>query len=512
MDYGTGAIFGCPAHDQRDFDFATKYDLEIIQVVKSKEIAELKKMTKAYIGDGEIINSEFLNSLSVSKAKEKIINEIERKKIGSKKVSFRLKDWGISRQRYWGCPIPMIYLKDGKVVPVDKSELPIKLPINVDLNSKGNPLANHSTWKKTKYKKTGESATRETDTLDTFVDSSWYFIRFCSPKFKDKPFDKKAFSYWMPVDQYIGGVEHAILHLLYSRFFMRAIKLNDKQIKIKEPFKGLFTQGMVCHETYKNENGDWLSPEEMKKIDKSKVTVGPPEAMSKSKKNVIDPESMIKIYGADAIRWFMLSDSPPDRDIQWSNEGVAAAHKFIQRVWLLTSKIVERENKKSSTEDEKNFLVKVNKYLFKITSLIEKFQLNVAIASIYETVRFLEENLEKSVSNQSFLKSLSNLMKAMMPFTPHLSCECLSKLEEKDFYRKIEWPKIEKSLLVDNKVTIVIQVNGKKRGLISAKKDIAEEEAIKEAKKVANIEKNLKDKKIVKNIFVKNKIINFITT
>ena len=512
MDYGTGAIFGCPAHDQRDFDFATKYDLEIIQVVKSKEIAELKKMTKAYIGDGEIINSEFLNSLSVSKAKEKIINEIERKKIGSKKVSFRLKDWGISRQRYWGCPIPMIYLKDGKVVPVDKSELPIKLPINVDLNSKGNPLANHSTWKKTKYKKTGESATRETDTLDTFVDSSWYFIRFCSPKFKDKPFDKKAFSYWMPVDQYIGGVEHAILHLLYSRFFMRAIKLNDKQVKIKEPFKGLFTQGMVCHETYKNENGDWLSPEEMKKIDKSKVTVGPPEAMSKSKKNVIDPESMIKIYGADAIRWFMLSDSPPDRDIQWSNEGVAAAHKFIQRVWLLTSKIVERENKKSSTEDEKNFLVIVNKYLFKITSLIEKFQLNVAIASIYETVRFLEENLEKSVSNQSFLKSLSNLMKAMMPFTPHLSCECLSKLEEKDFYRKIEWPKIEKSLLVDNKVTIVIQVNGKKRGLISAKKDIAEEEAIKEAKKVANIEKNLKDKKIVKNIFVKNKIINFITT
>tara|TARA_B100001123_G_scaffold261715_1_gene291587 strand:- start:391 stop:1272 length:882 start_codon:yes stop_codon:yes gene_type:complete len=292
---------------------------------------------------------------------------------------------------------------------------------------------------------------------------------------------------------------------------MRAIKLNDKKIKIKEPFKGLFTQGMVCHETYKNEKGDWLSPEEMKKIDKSKVTVGPPEAMSKSKKNVIDPESMIKIYGADAIRWFMLSDSPPDRDIQWSNEGVAAAHRFIQRVWLLTSKTIERENKKSSAEDEKNFLVKINKYLFKITNLIEKFQLNVAIASIYETVRFLEENLEKNVSKQCFLKSLANLMKAMMPFTPHLSCECLSKLEEKDFYPKIEWPKIEKSLLVDDKVTIVIQVNGKKRGLISAKKDLAEKEAIKEAKKVENIEKNLKDKKIVKSIFVKNKIINFIT-
>ena len=512
MDYGTGAIFGCPAHDQRDFDFATKYNLEIIPVVKPDEIKENKKMEKAYTGDGKIINSEFLNNLSVEQAKEKIIREIERKKIGNKKISFRLKDWGISRQRYWGCPIPMIYLKDGNVVPVDKSELPVKLPENVDLNSKGNPLANHPTWKKTKYKKTGESAIRETDTLDTFVDSSWYFIRFCSPKLKDRPFDEKAFSYWMPVDQYIGGVEHAILHLLYSRFFMRAIKLNNKKIKIKEPFKGLFTQGMVCHETYKNEKGDWLSSEEMKNINKSKVTVGPPEAMSKSKKNVVDPESMIKIYGADAIRWFMLSDSPPDRDIQWSNAGVAAAHKFIQRVWLLTNKIVERKNIKSSAEDEKNFLVKINKYLFKITNLIEKFQLNVAIANIYETIRFLEENLEKNVGNQCFLKSQASIMKAMMPFTPHLSCECLSKLEEKDFYPKIEWPKIEKSLLIDEKVTIVIQVNGKKRGLISAKKDLAEEEAIKEAKKVANIEKNLKDKKIVKNIFVKNKIINFITT
>ena len=515
MDYGTGAIFGCPAHDQRDFDFAQKYKIEIIQVVKPQNDdvnSSSSKIEKAYDGEGTLINSEFLNNLNIIQAKEKIINEIERKKIGNRKISFRLKDWGISRQRYWGCPIPMIYLKDGTVVPVEKSELPIKLPDDVDLNSKGNPLENHPTWKKTTHLKTGESATRETDTLDTFVDSSWYFIRFCSPKLNDKPFDEKSLNYWMPVDQYIGGVEHAILHLLYSRFFMRAINLNDERINIKEPFKGLFTQGMVCHETYKNEKGMWLSPEEVSKIDKSQVIIGPPEAMSKSKKNVIDPESMINIYGADAIRWFMLSDSPPDRDIQWSNEGVAAAHKFVQRIWLLNEKILVREEIKSSKDDEKEFSSKVNKYIDRITNFIEKFQLNVAIASIYETVRFLEENLEKSVSNQSFLKSLSNLMKAMMPFTPHLSCECLSKLEEKDFYRKIEWPKIEKSLLVDNKVTIVIQVNGKKRGLISAKKDIAEEEAIKEAKKVANIEKNLKDKKIVKNIFVKNKIINFITT
>tara|TARA_Y100001970_G_scaffold284123_1_gene400826 strand:+ start:6869 stop:9382 length:2514 start_codon:yes stop_codon:yes gene_type:complete len=512
MDYGTGAIFGCPAHDQRDFDFASKYDLEVIPVVKPNEIKENLKLKKAFTGDGIIINSEFLNNLSIAQAKEKIIKEIEKKQIGNKKVSFRLKDWGISRQRYWGCPIPMIHLKNGDVVPVDKSELPVRLPTNVDLNSKGNPLENHPTWKKTKYKKTGENALRETDTLDTFVDSSWYFIRFCSPKLKDKPFDEKSFSYWMPVDQYIGGVEHAILHLLYSRFFMRAIKLSDKKVQIKEPFKGLFTQGMVCHETYKNKKGNWISPEEMEKIDKSNVTVGPPEAMSKSKKNVIDPETMIKVYGADAIRWFMLSDSPPDRDIQWSKEGVSAAHKFIQRVWTLNCKTTERKERKVSKEEEKNFLSKINKYLFKITSLIEKFQLNVAIATIYETIRFMEENLEKNVSNKHFLASQCNIMKAMMVFTPHLSSECLSKLEGKDFYPNIEWPKIEKSLLVDEKVTIVIQVNGKKRGLITVKKDVAEEEVIKEAKKVENIEKNLKDKKIAKNIFVKNKIINFITT
>ena len=511
MDYGTGAIFGCPAHDQRDFDFARKYELEIITVVKPDNDKQSVELKQAYTGDGKIINSEILNNLSVLQAKDKIINEIEKRKIGNKKISFRLRDWGISRQRYWGCPIPMLYLENGKVVPVDKSELPVKLPEKVDLNSKGNPLDNHPTWKKTKYKKTGENAIRETDTLDTFVDSSWYFLRFCSPKLENKPFDEKSLSYWMPVVQYIGGIEHAILHLLYSRFFMRAVKLNNEKIKIKEPFKGLFTQGMVCHETYKNENDEWLSPEEIKKMDKSKVKVGPPEAMSKSKKNVVDPESMIKIYGADAIRWFMLSDSPPDRDIQWSKEGVAAAHKFIQRVWLLNDKILKREDKKLFEKDEKNFNVKINKYLFKITSLIEKFQLNVAIANIYETIRLLEENIEKNVSNKALFEAQISIIKAMIPFTPHLSCECLSSLEGKDFYSKIEWPKINKSFLVEDEVTIVIQINGKKRGLILAKKDIGEKEVLNEAKKIENIKKNLKDKKIIKNIFVKNKIINFIT-
>ncbi|MBO6488257.1 MAG: leucine--tRNA ligase [Pelagibacteraceae bacterium] len=519
MDYGTGAVFGCPAHDQRDFDFAKKYNLEILQVVKPIDGSE-EKITKAYTDDGYLINSEFLNKLTVSEAKNKVIKEIQKRKIGKKKISFRLKDWGISRQRYWGCPIPMIYLKNGKVIPVDKSELPIKLPKDIDLKSKGNPLENHPTWKKTKCKKTGENALRETDTLDTFVDSSWYFIRFCSPKLKDKPFDKKAFSYWMPVDQYIGGVEHAILHLLYSRFFMRAIKLNDNKIKIKEPFKGLFTQGMVCHETYKNEKGHWLTPEEIEKtkddgyrnkIDNSKVIVGPSEAMSKSKKNIIDPENMIKIYGADAIRWFMLSDSPPDKDIQWSNEGVSASYKFIQRIWNLNLKILEKKDETISASEEKKFLIKFNKYLFKISNLIEKFHLNVAVANIYEITHLLEESLLKNIGKKCLLDTQSKIMKIMMPFMPHLSCECLSKLEGKDFYGKIEWPKVNKSFLTDEEIIIVIQINGKKRGLISTKKDVSEKEVLAEAKKIENVEKNLKDKKILKNIFVKNKIINFIT-
>ncbi len=519
MDYGTGAIFGCPAHDQRDFDFAKKYKIDIISVVKP-ENSEQATIDTAYVGDGKIINSEFLNGLNIPDAIEKIIKEIEKKKIGKKRITFRLKDWGVSRQRYWGCPIPMIYLKNGEVVPVDKSELPIKLPKDVDLNYKGNPLDNHPTWKKTKYKKTGEVATRETDTLDTFVDSSWYFIRFCSPKLKNKPFDEKAFSYWMPVDQYIGGVEHAILHLLYSRFFMRAIKLCNNKIKVSEPFKGLFTQGMVCHETYKNNKGSWLSPDQIEKtkegfkskIDGSKVKIGPSEAMSKSKKNIVDPESMIKMYGADAVRWFILSDSPPDRDVQWSTEGVSAAHKFIQRVWNLNNKILDKKNEKSYGADEKKFLSKFNEYLFKISDLIENFHLNVAIAKIYEITSLLEGSLTKNITQKSLLESQIKFMKIMMPFVPHLSCECLSNLEGGNFYENIEWPKGNKSLLDQKEVTLVVQINGKKRGLIVTRKDLSEKDALIKAKKIENIQKNLKDKKIIKNIFVKNKIINFITT
>ena len=412
----------------------------------------------------------------------------------------------------------MIYLKNGNVIPVDKSELPIRLPDDIDINSKGNPLDNHPTWKKTRYKKTGEEAIRETDTLDTFVDSSWYFLRFCSPKLKSKPFDEKAFKYWMPVDQYIGGIEHAILHLLYSRFFTRAIKFCKKDIRIKEPFKGLFTQGMVCHETYKSEKGTWLSPDQVEntklgmrsKIDGSKIKVGPSEAMSKSKKNIVDPESMIKIFGADAVRWFILSDSPPERDVQWSTAGVSASHKFIQRIWSLNQKVLNRKQGEISSADEKKLQLKINEYIFKITDLIENFQLNVAVAKIYEIASLMETNLEKKIKNENLFILQNKFMKILLPFAPHLSCECLSKLEGKNFYEEIQWPKADKSLLGKQEVTLVVQINGKKRGLIVTKKDLSEKDVLAEAKKIENIKKNLKGKKIIKNIFVKNKIINLI--
>jgi len=399
MDYGTGAIFGCPAHDQRDFDFAEKYELEIIKVVSDEKNERLKQ---AYTGDGKIINSDFLNGLNIKEAKEKIINKIEKMNIGKRKTLYRLKDWGISRQRYWGCPIPMIYLEDGNVVPVEKEELPILLPKEIDLNYKGNPLENHPTWKNTTHKATGKNAVRETDTLDTFVDSSWYFLRFCSPHYKGGPFDQKKIKYWMPVDQYIGGVEHAILHLLYSRFFMKSISKCYKNLNLSEPFKNLFTQGMVCHESYKDKKGNWLYPDEIEKIsvdqavrkkNKEKVTIGPPESMSKSKKNTIDPETMINLYGADAVRWFILSDSPPEKDVQWSDSGVSSSNKFLQKIWDLNVQIRSRKENTINKKLVERFDLSIDTLVKKIDKSIEEFKFNVTIAHFYEIYKIFHTSL-----------------------------------------------------------------------------------------------------------------------
>ncbi len=517
MDYGNGAIFGCPAHDQRDFDFAKKYNLPIIRVVSDRDnSSDGNEMEEAFTGSGTMVNSEFLNNLEVEKAKEVIIEKIETLKIGKKQTLFRLKDWGVSRQRYWGCPIPMIYLEDGSVVPVEKSELPIILPSDVDLKSSGNPLQNHPTWKKTKHKKTGKNAIRETDTLDTFVDSSWYFIRFCSPKYKKAPYDEKEVNYWMSVDQYIGGIEHAILHLLYSRFFMRAIKKCDDKIKYSEPFKNLFTQGMVCHETYQDMDGQWLYPEEvekksnnniLKKIDKSKVKVGPSESMSKSKKNTIDPETMIKQYGADAVRWFILSDSPPEKDVQWSDTGVVSSNKFLQKIWNLNQLVLKRKTLKDNKVINKNFVNKVDQYIFKIDKTINNFQLNVAIAQFYEIYKYFNESLKLEISNEIFIESMVKVMKLMIPFTPHLANECLSNLKCKEVNK---WPTINKKALENANINMVIQINGRTRDVLNITKNLSENEIENLIRRDSKAKKYLIDKKIIKTIYVKNKIINYI--
>ena len=511
MDYGTGAIFGCPAHDQRDFEFAKKYSLEIIKVVSDGKNADL---SEAYTGSGEIVNSEFLNNLSINDAKEKIISMVEREKIGTKKTLFRLKDWGISRQRYWGCPIPMIYLEDGSVVPVDKSELPIKLPDDINLNAQGNPLDSHPDWKKTIQKSTGEKATRETDTLDTFVDSSWYFLRFCSPKHKLSPFDAKQINYWMPVDQYIGGIEHAILHLLYSRFFTKGINKIYKDINFSEPFKNLFTQGMVCHETYKNEKGEWLYPDEIekinnkvakKKIDNSTVNDELPESMSKSKKNTIDPEIMIKNYGADAVRWFILSDSPPEKDIQWSDSGVSSSNKFLQKIWNLVSIIINRKEGKVDDSVIKKFDDEIHNLANKINFSIDDFKFNVSIAHFYEAYKIFNTHLNLEITNKCLLENISKIIKMMIPFTPHLAYESLELLKCKIVDA---WPEIKKD--IKKEITFAVQVNGKTRDIIAINRDLNEQQINELILKKSKAKKFIDNKKIFKTIFIKNKIINYI--
>ena len=517
MDYGNGAIFGCPAHDQRDFDFAKKYKLPIIKVVSDENNSETgDKMKIAYTGNGKIINSDFLNGLNVDEAKKKIIDKVEKNKIGEKKILFRLKDWGISRQRYWVCPIPMVYLEDGSIVPVDKSELPVTLPEDIDLNSSGNPLENHPSWKNTIYKKTGKPAIRETDTLDTFVDSSWYFLRFCSPKSEKYPFEIKETNYWMPVDQYIGGIEHAILHLLYSRFFMKAIKNTNTQIKYSEPFKNLFTQGMVCHETYKDSKGNWLNPIEVEKIsdkkaikksDKSKVTVGPSESMSKSKKNTVDPETMIKQYGADSVRWFILSDSPPEKDVQWSDAGVVSSSKFLQKIWNLNQSILNKTEKKTDEKKQKSFENKIDLYVYKIDNAINRFQFNVAIAQFYEIYRYFNDSLKLEINNKVLIANMIKVMKLMIPFTPHLAYECLTNLSCKELN---QWPKVNKKTVEDSEIKMVVQINGKTRDVLNVKRNLAEVEIAELVNKSLKANKYIINKKVLKTIFIKNKIINYI--
>ncbi len=520
MDYGFGAVFGCPAHDQRDLDFALKYNLKVKPVVRPNDKDENFKIDDvAFTGSGIIFNSSFLNNLKApEKSIEKTIEILEKKKIGKKKINFRLKDWGVSRQRYWGCPIPIAYNSKNEIVKVPLDLLPIELPENIDLSVNGNPLDHQDEWKKIKID--GEECLMETDTLDTFVDSSWYFLRFCSPNNNENGFNNDDINYWMPVDQYIGGVEHAILHLLYSRFFTKALAYKNETFNISEPFSGLFTQGMVCHETYKVDN-DWYSPEEvvsengkdffLKENKSKKVFVGPSESMSKSKKNTIDPEIMIENYGADAVRFFILSDSPPEKDVQWSEQGMLASYKFIQKFWGLNLQILKKvhdnkDNKNKKNNEEINMFT--NEIIKKITFNLENFHYNVIIANFHEIYNFFSKKLSNDDLNYNELKiNFMKILKIMQPVLPHLASECLTKFNENNLF---DWPKIDKKYLEQKVVNVVVQINGKKRGIINCKKDVSEKDMIKLIKENKEIEKYFIGKEIIKNIYVQNKIINFL--
>ena len=523
MDYGFGAVFGCPAHDQRDLDFAKKYELEVIPVVKPEnETDQYQIENEAYTDAGIIYNSELLNGLKApSESIPQAIKILEDKKIGKKKINFRLKDWGISRQRYWGCPIPIAYNKDNKAIKIPLENLPIKLPEKINLNTTGNPLEHQNDWKKIIIN--GEECSIETDTLDTFVDSSWYFLRFCSPQNKDYAFDLDEINYWMPVDQYIGGVEHAILHLLYSRFFTLALADKNEQFNIVEPFLGLFTQGMVCHKTYKDEDGKWLNPKEVDLTDennyfaiknpKMKVSVGPSESMSKSKKNTVDPEEMIKNYGADAVRFFILSDSPPEKDVQWSEQGMLAAYKFIQKFWLLHQNIKEKifakkitlNSKKNSIEEELEEFT--NELIDKVTKNLESFQYNVLIANYHEIYNRLSKIKVNEISGKILLDNYLKILTILSPVAPHFSSECIDELKMKI---EPDWPTVDKNVIQKKVSNIVIQINGKKRGIITCDINTDESKILEIIKSQKQYEIYIKDKTIKKTIYVKDRLINLI--
>jgi leucyl-tRNA synthetase len=511
MEYGTGAIFGCPSGDQRDLDFARKYDLPVVPVVMPRDgdAASFTVGDTAFTDDGVMINSRFLDGLSTAEAFEDVANRLSSQQLngtpqGERKVNFRLRDWGISRQRYWGCPIPVIHCDDCGVVPVPKKDLPVKLPDDVSFDKPGNPLDRHATWRHVACPHCGKDARRETDTMDTFVDSSWYFARFTAP-WEDNPTDPAVANHWLPVDQYIGGIEHAILHLLYSRFFTRAMR-ETGHLDLKEPFKGLFTQGMVVHETYSIGEGlqrEWVAPADLR-IEETdgarrafllsngqEARIGSIEKMSKSKKNVVDPDDIIGSYGADTARFFVLSDSPPDRDVIWSESGVEGAHRFVQRVWRLVSEAAERLKSVPSNpaKDGDGLVISqaAHKTLKAVQGDLDKLAFNKAIARIYELVNALAAPLTNVAAGQgdaAYVAAARNaaeiLVHLIAPMTPHLAEECWSVLGNDGLIAKTDWPQFDEALVAENEIVLPVQINGKKRAELTIARD-ADQNAVQEA-------------------------------
>ena len=512
MDYGLGAIFGCPAHDQRDLDFANKFNLDVIMVVEP--ISNIKKITDtAFTGEGKLINSDFLNGLDIESAKNKIIEFLQLKGFGSSKVNYKLKDWGVSRQRYWGCPIPILYREDGEIIPVSKKDLPVLLPKYNTENGVLKSLKDIEGWKKTICPETGMKAVRETDTFDTFFESSWYYLRFCNPRLNDA-IDFEEVKYWLPVDQYIGGIEHAILHLLYSRFFTKALR-DLNYLDLNEPFKGLFTQGMVTHRTFKNTKNEWLEPSEIiahgeKILDLhgGVVSSGNIEKMSKSKKNVIDPTEIIELYGADTARWFMLSDSPPDRDLEWTERGVVSSYKFINKLWDIAEK--SSLYKPNLNKNIINQLDGFDKIINEISINIESFHFNKSVAKIYEYVNLLSSLMgEENISEDELREAIKNLSIIIHPFIPHISEEIWEKTNNCGLCATANWPKTKKIIVLET-FKMPIQINGKTRSLIDVNKDDDKNLILERVMKDNKIIKNIENKEVVKTIFVKDKIVNLV--
>lgn len=521
MDYGTGAVMAVPAHDTRDFDFARKYKLRIIVVIQPEgEILDPDKMAEAYTGPGFMVNSAQFNGIKSEDAKDKITEYLDSQKIGNKTVNFRLRDWGISRQRYWGAPIPVIHCKKCGVVPVPFEELPVKLPLDVDITGAGNPLESNTGFVNAICPKCGDAARRETDTMDTFVESSWYFLRYCSPHCNTAPFDKGEAEYWMNVDQYIGGVEHAILHLLYSRFYTKVLR-DMGFVDIDEPFERLLTQGMVCKETYKCPTHGWLFPEEVTEgkctICNESVEIGRVEKMSKSKKNVVDPDALIQKYGADTARLFSLFAAPPEKDLEWSEQGVEGSFRFIGRVFRLikghTDLFKFDSEEGNDTQLFKDLQYVLNFTIKRVTSDIEKFQFNTAVAAIMELTNALyqmENKLATDAEKSLFGNALKSIIVLLTPFTPHVCEELWALTGADEFVSTQKWPDYEEKYTIKDEVTFAIQINGKVRGEVCLPRNIDKNDAIMAAKQHPNITKYIDGKQIVKEIFVPAKMISIV--
>ncbi|MBX9804608.1 MAG: leucine--tRNA ligase [Alphaproteobacteria bacterium] len=518
MDYGTGAVFGCPAHDERDFEFATKYKLPITIVVQPQEEALTSPLSAAYTGPGTLIKSDFLDGLSVEAARVRAIEEIEHRKMGERRITYRLRDWCISRQRYWGCPIPVIYCDDCGPLPVPDKDLPVTLPKDVVFGQGGNPLANHPTWKHVNCPHCNKAATRETDTFDTFVESSWYFLRYCNPK-SPAPVDKAACQKWMPVDWYIGGVEHAVLHLLYARFFTKALR-DCGYVHVDEPFKNLLTQGMVCHQTFQGADGHWLLPQEVEKNTKgqyvtvkdgSPVTVGRSEKMSKSKKNVVDPQSIIDTYGTDSARLFVLSDTPPERDFDWSEEGLEGAWRYINRVWRLGLQTIELADRKGETEPTLVLRKATHQSIRKFQQAYERNAFNKAIAFLRELTNTLEKAIENTaISREALIEGFEVVVQGLSPIVPHLTSELWSKLGHQVSLVDAPWPLADPTLAMIEEVTIAVQVNGKMRGSFQAAVDAEKSALEEEAQALPGVVRDIAGRPTKRIITIPNRIVNIV--